>query len=380
VAVYPSIPPGGTLLPLPPFAIRTANSYIPGTPIQFTLSVQSAQGPATLTFTQTTGTPVYTTLLSENFDGVAPGVLPAGWQAAHGGGANTVPWTTNNGFCGTSNKVFHANANDGPAGGSPSRWERLFSPPFVVPGNSEYVTLDFDVCYDTEDDPVLKGQAYDGFFLRITDVTPGRTLRSILAEAFEQEFTTDGFKHYPKHFPRNGDPAYFEDMSVWGGNSNGVQHVRMRLPGMSGSTAQLRFEFAQDSLFTCANVRPGHACGVSVDNVVIRSVVSVAPIPAAIEVRPALARDPSNGDVVVALTLSNTGNATASGVALSSVTLNGIAAAALPAVPNIAGGASFTVQVRFPGSAAAPGTAGVLRVSGGFSGGSFTSSLRVTVP
>jgi hypothetical protein len=379
-ATYPAIPPALTLPPTPPFVIHTAPSFVPGTPIQFKLSVSSAQGPVILTFTQTTGTPVYTTLLSENFDSVAPGALPSGWTAAHGGGANIVPWVTNNSFCGTSNKAFHQNANDGPANGDQARWERLFSPSFAVPANAEYVTIDFDVCYDTEDEPLFRILAYDGFFLRIADQTPGRTLRSILAEAFEQEFTTDGFEHYPKHFPRNDDANYFEDMSAWAGASNGVQHVHMRLPGMNGSVAQLRFEFTQDQIATCADVRPGHTCGVSVDNVVVRSVLSVAPLPAAIEVRSALARDPSNGDLVAALTLSNTGASTASGVTLSSVTLNGIAAAALPAVPNIAGGASFTVQVRFPGSAGAPGTAGLLRVAGGFTGGSFTSSQRLTVP
>ncbi len=51
----------------------------------------------------------------------------------------------------------------------------------------------------------------------------------------------------------------------------------LRLPGMAGSTAQLRFEFTQDAIATCADVRPGHTCGVSVDNVVVKSVVSVVP-------------------------------------------------------------------------------------------------------
>jgi hypothetical protein len=82
-------------------------------------------------------------------------------------------------LCGSSNKAFHANANDGPAGGRPSRWERLFSPVISVPAASDYVTVDFDVCYDTEDDPVLPLLGYDGFFLRVADVTPGRTLRSV---------------------------------------------------------------------------------------------------------------------------------------------------------------------------------------------------------
>ncbi len=44
--------------------------------------------------------------------------------------------------------------------------------------------------------------------------------------------------------PRNNDPAYLpaylQDMSVWVGDSQGVKHVHMRLPGMPGTAAQLR--------------------------------------------------------------------------------------------------------------------------------------------
>jgi len=46
---------------------------------------------------------------------------------------------------------------------------------------------------------------------------------------------------------------------------------------MAGSTAQLRFEYTQDAIATCADVRPGHACGVVVDNLVVRSVRSTVP-------------------------------------------------------------------------------------------------------
>jgi len=134
--------------------------------------------------------------------------------------------------------------------------------------------VDFDVCYDTEDEPLLNVWAYDGLFLRVTDLTPGHSVRSVLAEAFEDRFTTDGFFGYPKHFPRNNDPAYFEDMSVWAGASGAFQHVHMRLPGMAGTVAQLRFEYAQDELGTCADVRPGHSCGVIVDNVKVQWVKS----------------------------------------------------------------------------------------------------------
>ena len=215
-----------------------------------------------------------TTLVDEDFDepGLPQGALPTGWSSAHGAGTNTVPWVTNNSFCGTtSNAAFHQEAEDGPTAGSPTRWERLFSPNFTVPADSNLVTMDFDVCYDTEDDPNFNILAYDGFFLRVTDRTRGNTLRSVLAEAFEKEFTTGKLQHYPKHLPRSGDPSYFQDMSAWSGDSHGFKHVHMELPGMAGTTAQLRFEYTQDIIGTCADVRPGHACGVSIDNIKVKS-------------------------------------------------------------------------------------------------------------
>ena len=272
---YPNMDPGATSVNKKDFVLQTSPSFVPGTPIELTLTVRSSDhGAATLLYTLATGTPVPTTLLTENFDGVAPGTLPAGWTTSHGGGSNVVPWTTSSTFCGTgSNGAFHVNANDAP---SPVRWERLFSPAMNVPANAEYVTLDFDVCYDTEDDPNFNIWAYDGFFVRVTDLTPGRTLRSVLAEAFQDEFTTGSLLGYPKHFPRSSNPAYFQDMSAWAGDSHGVQHVHMKLPGMAGSTFQLRFEYTQDGGGICSDVRPGHNCGVLVDNVVIKSVVSSA--------------------------------------------------------------------------------------------------------
>jgi len=63
-------------------------------------------------------------------------------------------------------------------------------------------------------------------------------------------------------------------MSVWAGDSGGMKRVSMRLPGMQGSTVGLRWEYTQSSSRTCADIRPGHTCGVLVDNVVLKSVVS----------------------------------------------------------------------------------------------------------
>jgi uncharacterized repeat protein (TIGR01451 family) len=275
VSAFPSAAPGAIVTNTTDYVLKLLPTFVPGSRIELELNVSSSDGSTRLLHTLPTGTPAATVLLSENFDGVSAPALPAGWVAAHGAGANSVPWRTSATFNSGNNGAFHANANDGPSGGSPARWERLFSPVFNVPVNSDYVTVDLDVKYDTEDDPVLKTLAYDGLFLRITDQTPGRTLRSVLAEAFAEEFTTDTTQHYPKHFPRSNDPSYFEDMSAWAGDSGGIKHVHLKLPGMAGSRAQLRFEFAQDGSATCADVRPGHTCGVLVDNIVVRSIVAV---------------------------------------------------------------------------------------------------------
>jgi hypothetical protein len=270
---YTNMDGGETSVNKKDFVLQISPSFVPGTPIELVLTLRSSkQRDTTLLYTLRTGTPVPTTLISENFNSAAPGTLPAGWTAAHAGGSNVVPWTTSSSFCGTtSNGAFHVNANDAP---DPTRFERLFSPAFVVPASAEYVTVDFDVCYDTEDDPNFNIQAFDGLLLRVTDLTPGRLLRSVLVEAFQDEFTTGNFEGYPKHFPRNSNPNYFQDMSAWSGDSHGFKHVHLRLPGMAGSSAQLRFEFTQDGGAICSDVRPGHSCGVIVDNVVVKSVVS----------------------------------------------------------------------------------------------------------
>lgn len=379
-SAYPNLGPGATAQNTTDYVLTLSPAFIPGTPIEIELAVTAAGGAARLRHTQTTGTFLSTTLLSQNFDAVAPGVLPPGWSSAHGAGANIVPWVTSNTFCGSSNKAFHQNANDGPSGGSPSRWERLFSPSFAIPGDAQTVEVEFDVCYDTEEDPNLRYLAYDGVFLRVTDLTPGRTVRSVLAEAFEQEFTTGSIKHYPRHLPRSSDPNYFEDMSAWAGDSGGYRHVRMRLPGMAGSTVQFRFEFTQDSGVTCADIRPGHTCGVAIDNVVVRSLRAVAPASVNLTLQPQLSRDTSN-NIVARVTVTNTGTASALNVRLTSAVLGTTATTSpLPNPGTIPAGGSAVAVLEFPASAGVPGTASVLRINGVYDGGTFGGNLRVTIP
>jgi hypothetical protein len=268
VTTFPTLAPGATATSLSPIVLRLAPTFVSGQDVTIELTVLSLGGlPMRLETTLHTGTPLATTLINEPFS-VAPGTLPAGWNAVHGAGGNTVPWTTRTGFCGSaSNGAFHINANDGANPSNNGRWERLFSPTIAVPADSQWAEVELDVCTDTEDDPNYNILAYDGAFLRVFDATPGHTARSVLAEAFASDFTTGSLFHYPKHLPRSGNPFYFEDMSVWAGDSGGLQHVKIRLNGLAGTMIQLRFEFTQDEIFTCANVRPGHACGVLIDNV-----------------------------------------------------------------------------------------------------------------
>src|SRR5207245_2172005 len=152
----------------------------------------------------------------------------------------------------------------------------------AVPPDSEYVTLDFDVKYDTQDDPNFNILAYDGVLLRIGDYGPSSPsplptlVRAVMAEAFEEEFTTGNLKHYPKHFPRSMSTAYFQDISAWAGDSAGLKHVHMKLNGMAGRSVRLWWEFTQDTNSTCRAVRPAApVCGVLFDNLVVQSVIRV---------------------------------------------------------------------------------------------------------
>ncbi|MBI4908569.1 MAG: exo-alpha-sialidase [Acidobacteria bacterium] len=275
-----------------PFTYALDSVFVPGTPIEFDLTIETTAGVVRRQFTQNTGTPQSRIIYSEDFETAAAGALPAGWSAQHGAGATTVPWVTSQNFCGaTSTGLFHVNAEDG-RGSNHSRWERVFSPSFDIPKDAQYVTLDFDICYDTEDDSDFPVTGYDGVTLRITDQTPGNTVRSVFAEAFAEEFQTGSILHFPKHFASSGDPSYLGAISAWSGDSRGMLHVSMKLPGMAGTTAQLRWEYTQDSNASCKAVRPmATTCGVLIDNIVVRGVTlgptpSAPPPPSAIRVLP----------------------------------------------------------------------------------------------
>jgi hypothetical protein len=87
------------------------------------------------------------------------------------------------------------------------------------------------------------------------------------------------------------------------------------------------------------------------------------------------------GSVVVQLTITNTGGTAASGVVLSVVKVGTATAAPLPqAIGTIAAGASASATVSVPASVGASGAGSSLTLSGVYSGGTFSSSARITLP
>jgi hypothetical protein len=308
-SAYPDITAGATQNNTQTYVFTLSPDFVPGTHIDFSLTVNTAQGSTTLQGTLGTGTPVVTTIFSENFNGVVPGTLPAGWTTIHQGGANTVPWTTNNSFCGTSsNALFHQNANDGVSGtGDPTRWERVATPNVTIPTNAQFVTIDFDVCYDTEEDPNYNVLAYDGADLRITDFTPGHFGRANFATALDEYFNTGSAPYYPRHAPRSSSTAYFQDISMWSGFSNGFKHVSMLFDGMAGDTVQLRPDYTQDSNGTCANIRPGDTCGVMIDNIAMNVVIMKSDELSTITLRPVSGQEGVLTGVVTAQPIAGAG-------------------------------------------------------------------------
>jgi len=110
--------------------------------------------------------------------------------------------------------------------------------------------------------------------------------------------------------------------------------------------------------------------------------VNPAPAPASgvnLVVTKVLSR--TGGSIVIQLTIANTGGMTAAVVSLTSVKIGTAAATPLPqSLGAIPGGGSIVATFTVPGSVGASGAASTLTVSGSYSGGSFNSSARITLP
>jgi hypothetical protein len=92
-----------------------------------------------------------------------------------------------------------------------------------------------------------------------------------------------------------------------------------------------------------------------------------------------LTRGPG-GSILVTVTVANAGGTAASKVALTGATLDGTSSSGLPvALGSIPAGSKATTVLTFP-NVGATGSRSVLAISGTYTGGIFSGSLRVTLP
>lgn len=101
--------------------------------------------------------------------------------------------------------------------------------------------------------------------------------------------------------------------------------------------------------------------------------------PANLVVTKALTR--SGGNVVVELTIANTGGTDAANVALTSAKVGSTVGTPVPqTIGAISAGSSAQTTFSVPGTVGASGAASTLSVSGTFTGGTFGTSARITLP
>jgi hypothetical protein len=102
--------------------------------------------------------------------------------------------------------------------------------------------------------------------------------------------------------------------------------------------------------------------------------------PANLVVTRTLARDGA-GQVVATLTIANTGGTAAQNVTLSVAKIGTTSGTPLPqSLGALAAGASLQTVVTFPSTVGAPGAPGSLTISGSYTGATFGTSARITLP
>jgi hypothetical protein len=139
------------------------------------------------------------------------------------------------------------------------------------------------------------------------------------------------------------------------------------LPAGVGETLSVTFTPNDTTIYTPANasttitVNPG-AAG-----------------PATLVVTSVLTR--SSGNATVQITVANTGGTAASNVVLTNAKVGADLGTPLPQnLGTIPSGGTAQTTVTVPGSVGAPGAASSLAIGGTFTGGTFSSSTRITLP
>ena len=225
-----------------------------GSTITLTLALQDgATNLGTVTFTMTLGTLVTTTTFSENFDGVTPPALPAGWvTAATGVEVNWVTSATN-----PSSAPNDAFAPDVSNIGNTT----LDTPTINVPAAGAQLT--FRNLFNMEASGVTPTRGFDGMVLEI----------SINGGAFN-DITTGGNAFIAGGYTRLIDSTFGSPIAgrnAWSGLSGGTTAAptyitsTINLPAAAnGQPIKLRWRAATDNSAVAAG-----AAGVRVDTVVV---------------------------------------------------------------------------------------------------------------
>jgi hypothetical protein len=229
-AIFGALPAGGAPVSAP--LSFTAGGVCGGT---ITATLQLQDGPASLgsaAFTFQLGQFIPAVLLSQNFDGVTPPALPAGWTTVTEGGQ--AAWITTNEVADTPpNAAFaQATTNAGIAD--------LLSPSIPVATSS--ARLSFRNDYDLEINPYATWEAFDGGVLEIHIGT--NAFADILAAG--GDFVTNGYNRTIA--PSTADDNPLPNRACWSGNSGGFVNTILNLPAVAaGQTVQLRWRCATDT-------------------------------------------------------------------------------------------------------------------------------------
>ena len=304
--------------------------------------------------TGTYGATATTTLLAEYFDAVTAPALPGGWSAFNGVEGDGILWKTSTTMPDTPPNAAFVN--------DPSvvsdKWLDMPAVAFPV-GNFQ---LKFRHRFDLE-------SGFDGGVLEAS--VDGGAFQDIIAAG--GSFLAGGYTHTIS--TSFGSPIAARQ--AWSSRSGGGAtpeyiDTAVALPAsFGGHNVGFRFRMASDNSVARTGWWVDTLRLESLERVCAQNCATVRLI-----TRTVLSR--LGPDVQAAITVTNTGSSTANNVALTSALLGARAGAPLPqSLGNVPAGGSVTAVVRFP--AVAPG-ANTLRVDGRYTGGTFTSTIRVSVP
>jgi hypothetical protein len=302
----------------------------------------------------TPGTP-----LTENFDGVTAPALPAGWTST--GSGSEPAWVTS-----TTNPSSAPNAAFAPNMATQGVTE-LVSPSIHINGLPAQVS--FKNAFNVE-------SGFDGGVLEIS--INGGAYQDILAAG--GTFASGGYTGTLA----TGTLNPLTGRSAWTGLSGGTTAAPtyinsvVNLPAAAvGQNIQLKWRMGSDELVAATGTQPGQR----VDNIVVTDTSYACTTPcgsANVVVSATLSR--TNATTVVAnISVQNIGAVTANNVMLTTAKLGATNGTPLPqSAGNLAPGATFNTTVNFTNST--PGAVANLVVGGTYTGGSYSTTKRVTIP